>query len=165
MIDNQEVQIQQLQVQLASIRHHALEAAHKPPPAVGLGVGVPGVGLPLPVPGPSPSSGIVTALYGIVERYPLPVVLLVWFLGILSLLLLLTAVIAYMYILLLSLFCGVRVVPGVDPGSYISASPSKLWAGVLTACCGANTFRWLMGAGDSNSGYLFTPKKKAVYTV
>ena len=106
---------------------------------------------------------IITSINQIIRNYPVSIVLIIWLLGILSVLLVITACIAYMYIALLSLFCGVRIVPGVDPGSYISASPSKFLTGLLSSCCGNNVSRWFIGEG--NSGYMFTPKKKAVYTV
>jgi len=178
VISNQERQIQQLQHQLASIRHHAIESQqhHEAPKEAPAGdkaqtkAGADSPGSKADVAktdaeagatGDSASSVMLHTLHKMVNAYPAGLVLLVWLCGTMSLLCMVTACTAYMYIAMLSLCCGVRVVEGVDPKSYISASPvvlcERLWKGnSCGSCCGAS------GTGSLPFN---TPKKAPVHTV
>ncbi len=174
IISNQELQIQQLQTQLASIRHHAIEAQQAAAVAEqGSVVDVIAAVAPVvaaevanKVSGeapPTPESGqaVTGAVHKLINSYPTAVVLLIWLSGTLALLCMVTAAVAYSYVLLLAMCCGVRVVPGVDPSKYISASP---WAFCCNCLRGLGLSSLMGGVGDSGIPFM-TPKKRSVHTV
>lgn len=156
VISNQELQIQQLQTQLASIRHHAIDAQQHHQHTLTKSPSQAPVAGDLPASTDGTTASVLQSLHKMINVYPIGLVLLIWLCGTLSLLCMITACTAYSYILMLSLCCGIRVVDGVDPKSYIPAAPVALCERIVRNCC----------CGCASGGLPFnTPKKAPVHTV